>query len=50
MRTDSWATNAFFVLDRELPKDYRPRPLEEMTDWDKFAVPPGTGDRVWVRV
>ena len=48
--TDSWAPNAFFVLDSELPADYRPRPLDEMTDWDKFVAPPGSADRVWVRV
>ena len=50
VHTDSWAPNAFFVLDSELPADYRPRPLDEMTDWDKFVAPPGSVDRVWVRV
>lgn len=50
VHTDSWAPNAFFVLDSELPRDYRPRPLGELTDWDKFVKPPGTADRVWVRV
>jgi hypothetical protein len=50
VHTDSWAPNAFFILDRELPADYRPRPLEQMTDWDKFVIPQGTGDRVWVSV
>jgi len=50
VHTDSWAPNAFFVLNSELPAGYRPRPLEQMTDWDKFVIPQGTGDRVWVSV
>jgi hypothetical protein len=50
VHTDSWAPNVFFVLNSELPADYRPRDLAEMTDWDKFVEPADTGDRVWVSV
>lgn len=50
VHTDSWSPNAFFVLDSELPENYQVRCIEELTDWDKFVTPPGTGDRPWVSV
>lgn len=50
VHTDSWAPNAVFVLDSELPTDFRARPLGEFAVWDEFATPPATGDRPWVSV
>jgi hypothetical protein len=33
VHTDSWAPNAFFVLDSELPAGHRERPIEELCLW-----------------
>ncbi|MFT5696280.1 MAG: hypothetical protein ACI9QQ_002260 [Myxococcota bacterium] len=50
VHTDSFAPNAFFVLNSELPADYRPRALSEMAVWDSLVTDPGADDRVWVNV
>jgi len=50
VHTDSFAPNALFVKNSELPADYQPRPLFEMAVWDSFVTPPQTEDRVWVNV
>lgn len=50
VHTDSFAPNALFVKNSELPADYQPRPLFEMAVWDSFVTPPQTDDRVWVNV
>lgn len=37
VHADSWAPNAFFVLDSELPEGYRQRPLAEVTPWNNCS-------------
>ena len=50
VHTDSFAPNAIFVLNSELPSDYRQRPLADLAVWDELVSPPDTGDRPWVSV
>ena len=50
VHTDSWAPNAFFVLNSELPAGYRPRPLRELTPWNSFVHSPPVEGRPWVDV
>jgi len=51
--TESFAPNAFFVLDSELPAGLRDRPLEELATWTWHgpdAEPPPEPGRPWVTV
>lgn len=50
VHTDSWAPNALFVRETELPRGFQPRPLRDLAVWDDFVTPPDTGDRAWVHV
>jgi len=51
VHTDSWAPNAFFVLDSELPAGYRERSIEELCPWkDGIASLRKIVDGAWVSV
>jgi len=49
VHTDSYAPNAFFVLNSELPADCIDRPIEEIAawGWDPEAEPEVPADRSW---
>ncbi|MAI81029.1 MAG: hypothetical protein CL917_18965 [Deltaproteobacteria bacterium] len=50
VHSESYAPNAFFVLNSELPAGYSPLPLSELAPWDAFFEPLSTSDRDWVDV
>jgi len=50
VHTDSWAPNAFFVLRSELPDDFVERPIDALTDWNRFTKPPDPHGREWGQV
>ena len=53
MYTDSYAPNAFFVLDTELPQEIVDLPIEQVAawNWEEFdAEPPIAEDRSWLAV
>lgn len=53
VHTDSFAPNAFFVDDAELPPDRVGRPVEELVSWaweDARAEPPIPAHRAWLAV
>lgn len=48
--TDSYAPNAFFVLDSELPAEFIDLPIEQVAAWawEPESEPELTGDRQWM--
>ena len=53
VHTESYAPNAFFVLDAELPPDLRDRPLADLAAWtwhSPSAEPPADPARPWIAV
>jgi hypothetical protein len=50
IHTDSWAPNAFFVLDSELPRDLVDLPIERVASWRFRGEPTDTQRRDWVAV
>ena len=50
VHTDSWAPNAVFVLNSELPQGHREIPIEEVTPWNCFQESHVVEDRPWVAV
>lgn len=48
--TDSYAPNAFFVLESELPKQWDPVPMGRAARWGAFAERPDPQNRAWVEV
>lgn len=50
VHTESWAPNAFFVKNSELPQGYVERPIHELTNWASYREPRDTPDRSWVSV
>ncbi len=52
VHTDSYAPNAFFILDRELPDDYEVLAIEQLAawQWDRNAEPLTPADRPWKSV
>ncbi len=50
VHADSWAPNAFFVLNSELPDEHRAMPIEEVTPWNFQLEPASADDRPWVAV
>ena len=50
VHAESWAPNAFFVLNSELPPDFKERPLHEITPWNSFVTSPPVSGRTWVHV
>jgi len=52
VHTDSYAPNAFFVDDAELPEAFVDPPIRRVAswDWDPGTEPPVEGDRLWADV
>ena len=51
VHTDSWAPNAFFVLDSELPPGYRERSIEDLCPWKNgIATLRDISDGAWITV
>jgi len=50
VHTDSWAPNAFFVLESALPAGYEEPPIEHVTPWNAFDEMPPVEGREWVRL
>ncbi len=53
VHTDSYAPNAIFVLDSELPAEVIARPIEEVASWswdEECAEPPIPAGRSWLTV
>ena len=53
VHTESYAPNAFFVLDSELPAAAIDRPIEEVASWTwgaPEAEPPALEERTWAVV
>ncbi len=48
--TESWSPNAFFVLDSELPAEFRDPPLERVAHWTGYDQPHDPLGRPWVDV
>ncbi len=50
VHTDSYAPNAFFVADDELPRERIDPPIERVAAWHYDGVPPELAGRDWVAV
>ena len=53
IHTDSYAPNAFFVLDSELPPAMIDLPIEGVASWaweEPLAEPPVSDGRVWLEI
>jgi len=48
--TDSYAPNAFFVLESELPRQWNPVPEERAARWGEFVERPDPQQRAWLEV
>lgn len=48
--TDSFAPNAFFVLESLLPKEWDPVPMVRAARWGAFAERPDPEERAWLEV
>jgi hypothetical protein len=48
--TESYAPNAFFIKDSELPAGFVSRPIEELTGWVTYHEPEDSAHRDWVSV
>jgi hypothetical protein len=50
VHAESYAPNAFFLRDSELPADYVARPIEEISDWWLCEEPEDELNRPWVSI
>jgi hypothetical protein len=50
VHAESWAPNAFFVLDSVLPAGFQARPMTEVTPWNNCSQTDEMKTRSWVAV
>ena len=50
VHAESYAPNAFFLRDNELPPDFVERPIEEISDWWLCEEPEDELNRPWVSI